>query len=448
MNQVKIIVISLALLVLLFNLDSRAQEKGWTLEACIDHALQKNIDVQQSILSIKKYELNLNQSKNNRLPSISASVSNNFTWEKNYNNESGKYGSLSESGNTSYGVSSGVTLFNGLKLKNQTEQASLNLQIGKFYSDKIKESLELNILNAYLQVLYAKEGVSNAEKQLEATSQSLILADERLNLGVISRSDYLQIKSQLASEKLTLANAISTLTMARVNLMQLMELPVNDTFDVSSPDIEKQLEKPVELNTLLVYQEALQIKPQIKEAELNVKGINLNEKIAKAGLLPSLSMNTGANTSWISKTNGYSYTEQLSNALKPYIGINLSIPIFQKNQAKTDIKLAKISSDNAILEETGIKNTLRKEIEQAVTDAKTAKTKYEASKEQNNAAKETYLVAEEKYNLGQLNSTDFLIVKNNLISSESSLLQTKYNMVFSNRIIDFYRGIPISLSQK
>jgi len=433
------------LVLMFFGTGTEAQTITWTLKDCIDYALNRNIDVRKSYLSTQEDELSLEQSKANVLPSLSGSAGKNFNWNKNYNSETSQYGDLDGSNSTSYSLSSGMTLFNGFKLKNEIGQARLNLESGRYYSEAIKESVELNILNAYLQILYARESVNNAQEQIKSTTEQLALADERLTLGIISRADYLQIKSELASEKYTLANAKSTLSIAKVDLMQLIELPVNDQFEIVLPDLSQLLEMKDRLVADEIYREALGFKPQIKQAVLNLESIRLNEKIAKAGVLPQLSLSAGVSTGWSSEIDGYGYFEQLDHAITPSAGVTLSIPIFQNKQGRTSIQKAKIATSDAELDELNTQNELRKNIEQACVDMQTAQAQYEASLEQYELAKESYLVAAEKYELGLLNSVDFLSVKTDLITSESDLVQAKYNFIFSKEIIEFYKGIPISL---
>lgn len=419
----------------------------WGLSDCIEYALSKNIDVQKADLTTKQDEVNLLQSKYNRLPSVSGSASQSFEWGKELNSTTNNYGSFKGSNSTSLGVNSSMTLFNGFKLKTQIEQSELNLESSKYYSESVKESMELSILNAYLQILYAQEEISNANKQIESTNEELDLAKERLDIGIFSKSDYLQIKSELASEKLTLANARSTLAIAKVNLMQLMELPVSYNFEVEDFDVTNLLLAEKLSSPTDVYEQALKIKPEIKQAEYNTASAKLEEKIAKADLLPDVSLNAGINTAHSSGIDNVSFTEQMGNRVTPSVGLSVSIPIFQKNQVKTDIKLAQISVKDAQLDEIDTKNTLRKEIEQASVDVATARIKYEASKEQYESVKESYNVASEKYDIGIMNSVDFLLEKTDLITSESDLLQAKYNLIYSNKVLDFYKGIPISLSK-
>jgi len=433
------------ILALLMVTNSFAQGKSWGLDDCINYALEHNIQVQKANLSTNRNLVLTEQAKSNRLPSLSASVRQNFSWSKDLDTQTGEYGDLSQSNSTSYSVNSSVILFNGFKLQNTIKQNELNKESSKLYAETVKESVGLNILNAFLQVIYTDEQVKNAEKQVEATTSQLALAKERLDLSAISRSDYLQIESELASEKLTLANAQSQFKMAKVNLMQLMELPVDDNFAVVSPNINELIKLNETLSASAVYEQAFKIKPQIKNAALTTKSTQLDTEIAKAGLLPTLSMDAGLSTGYSSKYSSVNYGSQLDGAINPTVGLSLSIPIFQKNQVKSNITIAQIAVDDAKLDELDTKNQLRKEIEQACADAQSAKIEYEASFDQLKSTSESYSVATEKYNLGSMNSVDFLFEKTKLIKAESQLLQSKFNMVFSNKIIDFYKGVPLAL---
>jgi len=422
-----------------------AQSKTWTLEECINYALDKNIQVQKADLTNNQNQLYSEQAQSNRLPSVNASVGQNFNWYKGFDSMTGSYGSSRGSNSSNYSVNSNVLLFNGEKLSNKIKQSEINLQSSQSYSAYIKESVGLNILNAYLQVLYAAESVKNAQKQIESTTEQLALAKERMDLGVISMSDYLQIKSELASEKSTLATAQSQLSISKVSLMQLMEYPVDPNFEISSPNIESLLLDSNQPNAQEIYNAALGIKPEIKNAELNKESTKINVDIAKADLLPSLSMSGGLSSGYSSLTTNTGYVSQLKDKINPSVGLSLSIPIFQKKQVKTNVSLASIAVSNAELDEISAKNTLRKEIEQAFVDVETAKSQYTASQEQMQSSQESYDVTTEKYKVGLLNSVDFLIQKTNLITSESKLLQSKFNVIFSYKILDFYKGIPLAL---
>jgi outer membrane protein len=417
------------------------QDSTWTLEKCIEHALNNNIQVRKSGLSIQQYLINAEEAKAQRFPSANASFNQNFNWSKS--NIAGESG-LKGSNGSNYSVNSGVTIFNASRLTALIKQSELSIESGKYTLETTKESISLSILDAYLQILYAEEQVNNSEKQIESTTSELNLAEERLALQAISKSDYAQVKSQLASEKLTLANSQSQLVIAKVTLEQLMELPVTDNFNIAHPDLTESLNQNRIPDVKLVYETALAIKPQIKNAAINKEIASLDEKVAKAGLFPILTASAGISSGFTSLSNE-SYVGQLNSGIYPSAGFSLSIPIYQKKQVKASIALAKIGYQNAELSEFDTKNTLRKSIEQACVDVRSAQIKYEASRENYSATLEASVLSDEKFKQGVINSVDYLVSKTNLIVAESELLQSKYNLIVSYKILDFYMGIPLSL---
>ncbi|MBN1143847.1 MAG: TolC family protein [Bacteroidales bacterium] len=439
--------------IVLFSISSgiyAQQERAWTLEACINHALEQNIQVRKSNLNNQSLDLYYDQAKASRLPNLSASASQNFSWTRPTSIlDPQAINPLEGSTGSSYSLNSGVTVFNGGRLKTQVKQAELDMQNGQLSLEATRESISLNILNAFLQVLYAEEQVKNAEKQIESTTGQLTLAKERLDLGAISQADYTQVKSQLASEKLTLANATSQLAISKVNLMQLMELPVTGNFEIERPNLEATINQNRVPDVQSVYDTALAIKPQIKSAAINKESALLDEKAAKAGLLPSLSASAGvstrANYSYSQWSMADGYFDQLDKSLNPSAGLSLSIPIYQRKQAKTSVEVAKIGYQNAELSELDTKNQLRKNIEQACQDVVSAQIEYAANLENYQATKESSDLSDEKYFQGLISAIDYMVSKTTLITSESRLLQSKFNLIFSYKILDFYSGIPLTL---
>ena len=417
------------------------QDSTWTLQKCIEHALHNNIQIRKSELSNQQYIVYAGQAKAQRYPSANASIAQNFNWTKS--TATGEPGLTGNNG-SNYSLNSGVTIFNASKLTVLIKQAELSIEGGKYSLETTKESISLSILDAYLQILYAEEQVSNSKKQIESTAGQLNLAEERLVLQVISQSDYAQVKSQLASEKLTLANSQSQLVIAKVTLEQLMELPVADNFNIAHPDLTESLNQNRVPNVKSVYETALAIKPQIKNASINKEIASLDEKVARAGLFPTLSASAGISSGY-SSLNNDSYFGQINNGIYPSAGFSLSIPIYQKRQVKTSIAIAKIAYQNAELSEFDTKNNLRKNIEQACVDVSSAQIKYEASKENYSATLEASVLSDEKFKQGVINSVDYLVSKTNLIVAESELLQSKYNLIVSYKIMDYYMGIPLSL---
>ncbi|MRR21115.1 TolC family protein, partial [bacterium] len=308
-------------------------------------------------------------------------------------------------------------------------------------ADQTRESVSLSILSAYLQVLYAGEQVTNSRNQADATHEELALAAERLTLGAIANSDYLQVKTQLASEEATLATAVNNLKMAKLNLMQLMDYPVDEAFEVARPDIDAIISTAPAADAGSVYAEALEVKPQVKIASLNRENASIDLEIARGAFLPSLSASAGMSTGF---EQAAEMGSQLKSGFSPSVGISASIPIFRNNQNRTAVARAKYGITTAELDEINTRNQLRKEVEQAVLDAQSALLSYQAALNRYDASHETYSVAEEKFKLGVMNSVDFLIQKTNLTAAESNLLQAKYELVYCHKIIDFYRGVTLT----
>jgi outer membrane protein len=200
-----------------------AQSKVWTVDDCIQYALEKNIQVQKAQVSNEIYGINLDYAKSAFYPSLSGSVRQNFDWNNQLNTTTGSTVFKGSNG-MNISVNSGMTVYNGNKLHNAVKKSETDYEADKYNTDIIKETVSLNVLNAYLQVLYSEELVKNSNNQITSTAEQLNLAGERMKLGAISNSDYLQVKSQLATEQLTLAKAESQLAINRVILMQLMEL--------------------------------------------------------------------------------------------------------------------------------------------------------------------------------------------------------------------------------
>jgi outer membrane protein len=415
------------------------QDSIWSLEKCINYALAKNIQVRKSELSNQRYQYYADQARAGLFPSVNASVSHNFNWSK----ASGESGYTGMNG-SNVSLNSGVTIFNASKLTNQIKQAQLDIQGGQYSLETTRESISLNILDAFLQVLYAEEQVKNSEQQIESTVGQLNLATERLAMQVISKADYAQVKSQLAGERLNLANARSQLAIAKVNLEQLMELPVTDNFNVAHPDLQDMLNQNRIPDVKSIYETALSIKPQIKNAAINKEIAGLDEKIAKAGYYPSLSASAGLGTNYSSQATD-PYFEQINNGITPSLGLSLSIPIYQRKQIRTSVAVAQIGYQDAELNEINTKNQLRKTIEQACLDVSSAQIEYEANLENFSATGESAALSDEKFRQGIINSVDYLVSKTNLIVAESQLLQSKFNLIYSYKVLDFYSGIPLSL---
>ena len=424
-----------------------AQGKVWTIDDCIQYALQKNIQVQQAQVSSDINKIEMIYAKSAWYPSLSGSARQNFSWSNQNNTTTGSTVFAGSNG-TTISLNSGMTVSNGKRIRNSVKQSEINYEASGYNTDVIRETVSLNVLNAYLQVLYAEEQVKNGEEQIASLEQQLNLAGERLKLGAIANSDYLQVKSQLATEKQTLAVSESQLAINRITLMQLMELTEPGDFSIEHPNLDSLINQKRIPDPKEVYQIALGIKPEVKNAELSKQSSQIGIDLAKGGLYPSLSLNTGISTLYSSNSiSGSSFGYQLKNNVSPTIGLTASIPIYLNRQVRTNVEVAKKNTDNAELNEYNVKNQLRKAIEQSCQDVISSQIEYETSVEAYNAVKESFDVASEKYNQGIMNSVDFLIQKTTYITTQSALLQSKYRLIFSYKVLDFYSGLPLSFGK-
>lgn len=419
-----------------------AQNKIWTLDDCIQYALEKNIQIQKALVSNDINELNLNFAKSAWYPSLSGSVRQNFDWSNQLNTTTGSTVFKGSNG-TNISLSSGLIIFNGNKIRNNVKRSETIFEADKYNTEVIKESVSLSVLNAFLQVLYAEEQVKNSNNQIESTEEQLNLAAERLKLGAIANSDYLQVKSQVATEKQTLAASQSQLAINRITLMQLMELPETNDFFIDHPNLDSLINQARTPDPKEVYDIALGIKPEVKSAGLNKKSSQINVDIARANYYPDVALDAGISTLYSSSQTG----NQLKDNISPGIGLSASIPIFLNKQVRTNVAIAKKNTTDAELDEMNVRNQLRKAIEQACQDVISSQTEFEASTEAYIAVKESFDVASEKFFQGLLNSVDFLVQKTSFISAESTYLQSKYRLVFSYKVLDFYTGQPLSFGK-
>lgn len=418
--------------------------ESFSLEQCIGYALEHNLGVQQSSLNADINKVSLGQLRTSRFPSVSASVRQNLSWS---DVQSATSGDWNYEGNavTTAGVNASLNLFNGLRITQSILQAETDYQAGLLDAEAHRESVVLQVLGAYTQVLYSAEQLENASRQVKVSQSQLALAGERMEIGAISKADYMQVEAQLAAEELTLTNAQNQLATNRVTLMQLMEYPISDGFDVVRPDLS-QVQPPLQMPVAAeVFATARNVKPEVKSAALKLKSTESGISIARSAALPSLALDAGLTTNYTDKVQQLSFGSQLDHNLSPSLGLTLSVPIFSQGQVKASVATATIRNEIARLDEQSTLNTLRKNIEKATLDVAASSSAFVSATRQYSSAKASFEQAEERFARGVINTVDFLVQKTNLISAESSVLQARYNLVYSLKVLDFYTGNPITL---
>ncbi len=422
-----------------------AESTAYSLEQCIDFAWEHSTTMSRVNNSLESKQANLEQSKAALLPNLSASVNQSYSTDENYvDSTSGGYWDGSDNSNTNLALSSSLTLFNGLKLINTIRQSKVELSATEQETHFEQDLLSLDVLKAYINVLIAKERLTNSETQLKSSEEQVELSEARKEAGIISNSDYLNIKSQYASDRATMIAAMSTFRINTVSLMQTMNMPLRDTFEIIEPDLNTLLNNQIDVDSNLIYETALGVRPELKTAELNAESAQMEVKIAKADYLPSLTLNGSLESSYSDALDSVDFAEQMENQFKTSVGLRLSIPIFQNLKVKNQVTQASIQAKNTQLELIDLKNNLRKSVEQVCTDLETAYMNYQASLDQFNAEQEAYKLADEMFEQGMINSVDYQTAKNNYVNAENSLNQAKYSVLLQSRILSFYKGESIT----
>jgi outer membrane protein len=449
----------LAAVIILLALTSAQAQEIWSLQKCIDYAIQNNIQIKQQTLNSEYYSNQLDLAKYKRLPNLNAGLQNNqdfgrsLTYLNTYANRN--------SNTTSGSLSTNVTIWSGSTLSNAVKMADMDLRASLEETNKAKDDMMLNIAAAYLEILFADELVGVSEELLKITQLQIDRTSKLVEAGSLAKGSLLEIEAQYAREELNVVNAQNRLQLAYLDIYQLLEIPSTESFKIEKPELPEIGANLTLLNSMDVFKNAVQLRPAVKGAEFKLESAKKQLLIAKGNKLPSLSF--GANY-YNLYNNQYFYPDtrddtgniiaiggkipfgdQLKNNNRYGFGVNLNIPIFNHYQAKTGVSNAQIQVENTELQLQNTKNLLRKDIEQSYTNALAAFKRYIANQKTVVSSKEAFRYTEEKFNVGMINSVEYNQSKNNLTKAQSDLLQAKYEYIFRTKILDFYNGIPIEL---
>ena len=438
MKKISILII----LLVLFRSDLSAQEKQWSLRECCDYAIEHSISIKQQENHRRQQELQLSTAKNSRLPDLSASMGQNFSFGRGLTSEN-VYSNTNTS-NTSLGVNTSVPLFTGFQIPNQIKLAKLNLEGATADLEKAKNDIRMKVAEAYVQILYDMELSDVARLQIDIDSAQVARLESFVKNGKAAEAELSQQKATLANSRLTATQADNNYRLAILTLTQLLEIPTPEGFSIVRPDISEinGLTGLTGLTPDLIYAEALGIKPEILSQQLKLKGYEHSIKIAKAANYPTLSLNGGLGTNYYT-TSGFEsdgFGSQLKNNFSQSIGLNLSIPIFNRFKTRNNIRSARIDHENQQLQLESTKKTLYKEIQQVYYNALNAQTKEKSSEEAVQSTKDAFQLMQAKYENGKANITEFNESKNKYLKSESDLVQARYENLYQHALIDFYRG--------
>ena len=432
----------LSFIVLPLSFSTASAQKEWSLRECCDYAVEHNISIKQQQNQCRQKELQLSTAKNSRLPDLSGSLGQNFSFGRGLTAEN-TYTNTNTS-NTSLQLSTSVPIFTGFQIPNQIKLSQLNLEAATADLEKAKNDIRMQVAKAYVQILYDMEIADVAHRQIEIDSAQVARLQAFVNNGKASEAELSSQKSTLANSRLTATQADNNCRLAILDLTQLLELPSPDGFSIVRPSSES-LDVLANMGLIgpdAVYAEALGVKPEILSQQLKLKGTDHNIKIQQAANYPSLSFSAGLGTNYYT-TSGFPHDalgKQLENNFSQYIGLNLSVPIFNRFQTRNNIRNARIEQETQQLQLENTKKTLYKEIQQVYYNALNAQTKEKSSAEAVQSSKDAFQLVQAKYENGKATITEFNESKNNYLKAESDLVQARYENLYQHALLEFYRG--------
>jgi len=433
-------------LLLCFTLPAVSQPSAndpWTLADCTRYALENNINIKQSSINVQQRENALTGSKMNRLPGVSASGNESFSFGRGLTSDN-TYANNSNTTMTSFSVGAQMPLFQGFTIKNNIELNRLNLEAATIDLEKARDDIRVAVAQAYVQILYNQEILGVARNQIAVDSMQVVRLSSMLGAGKASSAEVSAAEATLAQSRLTLTQAEGNLRIAILDLTQLLELPSPEGFNIVVPQVDALVTTPL-TPPEVVYEEAMQVKPVIRSEELRLKVAEKNIDIARGGYYPNLSLSGGVGTNYYSimGIEGASFGKQLRDNFSPSLSLSLSIPIFDRFSTRTNVRSAKLSHMNQQLQLENAGKTLYKEIQQAYYNAVTAQKKYEGSQAAAKSASEAFDIMSAKYENSKASITEFNEAKNRLVSAQSDLVQARYQCLYQARLLDFYRGKEI-----
>jgi outer membrane protein len=474
---------SLLILLLAFasmKLSAQESQEQWSLEDCINYALDNNIDIKKQLLAVKMQEEDHLQSKLNLLPNLNAGGNHVYNWGQTVDRYTNTFATNRVQSNNFY-LSTNFTLFSGLQKFNTMKQNELNVEASQYDLDYMMDDISVAVSGYYLDILFNEELLEVAVRQLEVTQQQVDRMQKMVEAGTLAKGDLLNIQAQEATEQLQVVELENALQISYLNLMQLIDYPVSEDFVIEKPEL-KSIEAPsISISSDEIYNVALQKRPEIKSAELRVESAEKDISIARSYLSPVLSL-TGT---WATGYSGlqseptgdpvivptetpigftaseelvYGYDiqfpgfetvawdEQIRDNNNRSVGLTLQIPIFNGWQVRNAINKAKIARQEADYNLKQTQLELNKTIQQAYADAVAALNNYNAAEEKVEAQQEAFKYAEQRFDVGLLNSVEYNDTKQELTRAESELLQAKYNYIFTTTILDFYMGKPLSIT--
>lgn len=419
------------------NATAQEASKTWTLQECLDYAYQNNIQVRQSRNNQLSGIEDTKQAKAALFPSLVASTTQSYT----------NYPSSEVTDNNSYtgtyGITAGMTIFEGGKLRTEVKRQKVQNQMDALSVEESVNDIRIAIVQAYMQCLYAADAVRINRSTAEASKAQRDRAEEMLRTGSISRVDFAQLQSQYSSDKYQIVVAGSTLDNYKLQLKQLLELDIMEEMNPAVPGVKEENVLKALPPKNEVYETALKVMPQIRRGELGIEAAKLEEKSARAGFFPSISLSASVGTGHMSN-NDFESGSQIWNRFNENVGLTLNIPIFSNRKNRTAVNKAKIALNDSYLEWTSLQKELLRNVESAYLDAVSAQAQYLSAREKEKYARESYELTSEQFRVGVKNTVELITAQNEYSAAQQQVLQAKYLTLLSIELLNIYQGLPAS----
>lgn len=429
-----------------------AQEasKQWSLQDCINYALEKNIKLQQDKIALEESDVDVKTAKASLFPSLSFNTGHNVInrpYQQNSSTVSGTEIISSDNKTTyngNYSLSAQWTLWNGGKRLNNIKQQKTARDIASLSVTETENMLQEEITKLFVQILYADESVKINKSTLETSEANFKRGEELFKEGSISKADLAQLESQVGNDKYQLVTSESTLRNYKLQLKQLLELDGTDEMTLALPTLSDEQVMKVLPSQADVYQTALTTRPEIQSGQLSIDNAKLGIKTAKAGYMPTISLSASSSSTTNSASTN-NWAQQMKYGWNNMIGVSLSIPIFDNRQNKSNVQKAKLQYSNSQLNLATKQKELYSTVETLWFDALNAQQQYAAADTKLKSSQTSYDMVSEQFTLGMKNTVELLTEKNNLQSAQQQRLQAKYMAVLDRALLDFYAGNKIEL---
>ena len=424
---------------LLFTSLSLAQSNTWNLEQCVNHALENNITILQAKNNLLSSEQDIISAKGNFLPAISSNISGGASLG-NIEVFPGEFRDR-EFYSTSLGIGFSQNIFNGFRNINLLNQSKLSLERNQYELERLKDDISLNVANSYLNVLFNKENLELARLQVEFSKFQVDQIKTLVEAGSEPASTLIESQATYSRDIQSLTIAENNHDLALLTLAQLLQLPY-ENFDIEVIEIDTPSANLMYQDITPILNYAMQNRNEIKVAERDIELAKLGTKISKSAYLPNVSLGYGFNASanFSNLTQDDQFLDQLDDNKGHSINMNVSIPIFNRNQTKAEINKSKIQEVTSNLALDQVKINLESTIQRAFTDAKAALKVFEASQLSLKSQELAFNNSQERFALGALNSFDLEQSRIRLLNALSSSINAKYDFIFKTKVLDYYLG--------